>query len=70
MQGSRETRPLDRSEQLLLTVAETSQLLGLSRSTVYELLYSGALQSVKIGASRRVRRVDLEAFVYQLDEAS
>jgi excisionase family DNA binding protein len=66
----REGRPLGVSDQLLLTVTETSQILRLSRSRVYELLYSGVLPSVKIGSSRRVRRADLEWFVNHLEEAS
>lgn len=70
VQGCRDGRPLGVSDQLLLTVAETSQILRLSRSRVYELLYSGVLPSVKIGSSRRVRRADLEWFVNHLEEAS
>ncbi len=62
-------RPLVSKEQLLLTVVEVAIILSLSRTKVYELLYVGELPSVKIGASRRVRRVDLEKFVVDLELA-
>ncbi len=55
--------------QLLFTVAEVSQILRLSRSRVYELIYAGQLPSIKLGRSRRVRRSDVEAFVEGLEEA-
>jgi len=62
-------RPMGASCQLLFTVAEVSQILRLSRSRVYELIYAGQLPSIKLGRSRRVRRSDVEAFVEGLEEA-
>jgi excisionase family DNA binding protein len=41
-------------EKLLLTVREAADVLSVSRSRVYELLYAEQLDSVKIGRSRRV----------------
>jgi excisionase family DNA binding protein len=41
-------------EKLLLTVWEAADVLSVSRSRVYELLYAEQLESVKIGRSRRV----------------
>jgi excisionase family DNA binding protein len=41
-------------EKLLLTVWEAADVLSVSRSRVYELLYAEQLDSVKIGRSRRV----------------
>ena len=58
-----------RTTALLVTVVEAAEVLRLSRSTVYELIYSGKLPSVKIGYSRRVRVVDLEAYVRSLPDA-
>ena len=49
--------------KLLLTIAEASQVLAISRSKLYDLLNSGHLPSVHIGRSRRVRMTDLEDFV-------
>jgi excisionase family DNA binding protein len=39
---------------LLLTVRQAGQLLGIGRSTVYELMETGEIRSVKRGASRRI----------------
>jgi excisionase family DNA binding protein len=44
----------DRMEKMLLTVWEAADVLAVSRSRVYELLYAEQLGSVKIGRSRRV----------------
>jgi excisionase family DNA binding protein len=44
----------DRMEKLLLTVREAADVLSVSRSRVYELIYTEQLESVKIGRSRRV----------------
>jgi excisionase family DNA binding protein len=49
--------------QPLLTVADISFRLHLSRSCCYALMQSGALPTVRIGKSRRVRQEDLEAFI-------
>jgi excisionase family DNA binding protein len=63
-------RPLWLPDLQLLTVVEVAQILGVSRSKVYELLYSRALVSVKIGGSRRIRYSDLGDFVRYLDDES
>ena len=47
----------------LLTVADISSRLHLSRSCCYALMQSGAIPTVRIGKSRRVRQEDLEAFI-------
>ena len=49
--------------KLLLTPEEAAQVLGIGRTKVYELLLSNALESVKIGASRRIPTDALGAFV-------
>jgi excisionase family DNA binding protein len=41
-------------EKLLLTVREAAEVLSVSRSQEYELIYAEQLDSVKIGRSRRV----------------
>lgn len=56
--------------QLLLRVTEAGQILGVCRSTVYELLYAGRIPSVKIGNCRRIRFSDLETFVRDLTEVA
>jgi len=55
---------------MLLTVREVAENLGISRSTVYQLLYARRFPSVRIGNCRRVRRSDLESFVRDLVEVS
>jgi excisionase family DNA binding protein len=52
--------------RMLFRPEEAAETLGLSRARLYQLLASGQLGSVKIGASRRVPLVDLEAFVERL----
>jgi excisionase family DNA binding protein len=58
------------SKMTLLTVKEAASILGIGRSTVYELIYAGRIRSVKIGSSRRIRRGDLDDFVRDLVEVS
>ena len=41
-------------EKLLLRPVEAAEAIGISRSKIYELLASGELPSVRIGASVRV----------------
>jgi excisionase family DNA binding protein len=55
-------------DAVLLTVPQVAELLSLSRSKVYELLASGALESVTIGRARRVPHAALETFVAGLRE--
>ncbi len=50
-------------ERLLLRPHEAAELLGLGRSTVYELIASGAIPSITIGKSRRVPLEALRAWV-------
>lgn len=50
-------------DRMLYRVADVAQLLSLSRSKVYELIRSGALRSIRIDGCRRIRGVDLRAFV-------
>ncbi len=53
-------------ERMLLRVPEVAAQLCVSRGKVYELIRSGALVSVRIDGSRRIRVRDLEAFVQSL----
>jgi excisionase family DNA binding protein len=54
------------TKQLLLTVDQAAGQLGLGKTKVYELLTSGELASVRIGASRRIPVSALEAYVERL----
>ena len=54
------TLPIQRS---LLRVAEAAQVLGISRSKTYELIAEGRLPVVRVGASVRVPKERLEAWI-------
>jgi len=53
-------------EKLLLRPEEAARALALSRARLYQLMATGELASVKIGASRRVPLVDLQGYVQRL----
>lgn len=50
----------------LMQPEEAAWWLRVSRTTVFELLKSGELASVKIGRSRRISRADFELYVERL----
>lgn len=54
----------------LLTVPEVCQILGVGRDTVYALINSGDLNSVKIHTLRRIRRSDLDRYIDGLPDES
>lgn len=56
--------------RLLLTPEEAGKVLGIGRTKVYELMLSNALESVKIGASRRIPAESLTTFVEALRAGS
>lgn len=60
----------DDMDKLLLTPTEAAAALGIGRSKVYELMQTGQLPSVHIGACRRVPAEALHAFLERLRTAS
>lgn len=54
----------------LLTVPEVQERTQLSRSSVYKLLQSGDLESIKIGGARRIPEDALESYIRTLRIAS
>lgn len=54
---------VDNPRRVMLIVVEAARRLSIGRSTVYELLASGALESVHIGRLRRIPVESLAAFV-------
>jgi excisionase family DNA binding protein len=70
--------PRDSSEQrvavpsykLLVTPGEAAAILSLGRSTVYELMANGELESVRIKSCRRIPVAVLDRFVQRLLEGS
>lgn len=52
--------------RLLYTPKEAAQALGISRSSLYVLLSQGAIDSVRIGGSRRITATALNTFIETL----
>jgi excisionase family DNA binding protein len=48
---------------LMLTIKQSSELLSVSRSKIYEFINSGKLKSVRLGRSIRIPRQELEIFI-------
>lgn len=56
--------------RLLLTIRDVCDILALSRTTVFELIMSGELESVMIGErQRRIPVAAVEAYVEGLPKA-
>lgn len=55
--------------RVLLRPEEAAEALGVSRTTVFELIRTGSLRSVKIGAARRVSATALAEYVAALEAA-
>ena len=53
-----------------LCVEDAARLLNVGRSTVYALIRSGRLRSIKIGRRRLVPRASLDALIDGDDEVS
>lgn len=53
-------------DQLLLTPENAAELLAVGRTKLYELLRTGAIESVRIGGARRIPATALTAYVEQL----
>lgn len=57
------------SERDLYRVNEAAERLGVSRETIYRLIASGDLESVKIGAARRISHEAITRFVTTLESS-
>lgn len=53
-------------DSLLMTPDAAARELSISRSALYELISSNAIETIKIGRSRRIPRHALEKFVTTL----
>ena len=51
---------------ILVSVEETATLLRIGRTTAYELVMCGRIQSVKVGRRRLVLREGIERYVDEL----
>ena len=61
-----ETGSQDPGDSILLTVEEAAALLRIGRTTAFELVMRGRIQSVRIGRRRLVVRDGLQIFVRDL----
>lgn len=53
-------------DQRLYTIPETAKVLGIGRTTVYELLGTGKLTRVKVGTRSLVSATSIDEFVARL----
>lgn len=51
------------ADTVLLTIPETARELRVARATVYRLINSGALPTVRVGHARRVERTALTTYI-------
>ncbi len=57
------------TDPMLLTPVEAAAALGIGRSKLYELMQDGILESVHIGACRRIPTEAVTALVSRLRQA-
>ena len=57
------------TDPMLLTPVEAAAALGIGRSKLYELMQAGILESVHIGACRRIPTEAVTALVSRLRQA-
>lgn len=62
--------PVPLSQRLLLRPEEVAAILGLGRSTIYELLRAGELSAVHIGRATRIPARDLDRWIEQHSSGS
>ncbi|MFC9085294.1 helix-turn-helix domain-containing protein [Nocardiopsis dassonvillei] len=55
-------------EPLLIKVDKAAEVLALSERAVYDLCYSGELESVTVGAAGRSRRIYLPSLYAYIEE--
>ena len=52
---------------IILTVEETADLLKIGRTTAYDLIKTGQLSSIMIGRLRRIRYLDVVAYLHDIN---
>ena len=50
-------------EQLLLTTVQAGRVLGVGRTTIYQLIKTGELHAVHVGGRCRISWAELERYV-------
>ena len=54
-------------EQLLISISDTAKVLNLGRTSIYELIKTGKLETVKFGSRRLIKATSVRALVEQGD---
>lgn len=62
--------PLWDPQPRLVTARQAAELLSIGRSSVYQLMRTGQLPSLKIGRSRRIPLQEVAAFVSRSSKAA
>ena len=60
-------KPSTRPSSAMLTVDEACEYLRISKWTLYRLIQTGKLKTIKIGSRRLIRTVSLQEFVDRLE---
>lgn len=64
--AAREPEPAPRPARLLFTVEEAAEQLGIGKTTAYNYVRTGELESVLIGRLRRIHADAIAAFAAQI----
>ena len=59
-------KPPEREPALLLKIEDAARLLGVGRTTLFDLIGQGRIQTVRVGRRRLVVRAGLERFVEEI----
>jgi len=54
---------IDTKDKRLFTVPQTQAMLGIGRTTLWNMIASGEIESVRIGRSRRITAEAIDQFV-------
>ena len=54
------------SDRMLLTVEEAAEQLGVGRSTMYQLIAAGLIDTIRIGRLRRIEPAALATYISRL----
>ncbi|MCJ8158893.1 helix-turn-helix domain-containing protein [Sphingomonas sp. LaA6.9] len=55
--------PLEPARRLAVRSPEAAQMLGISRSTLYQLMGDGEVESIKLGRTRLILVASLESLI-------
>lgn len=53
----------DKDAPLVVTVSEAAKIMGIGKNTVYELVNSGQLKSIRVGRQIRINHQELLKFL-------